>query len=113
MKDLFRNGTIVLNEITETNSLPSIEDYEAMFKYIDMPLSWSNRQRHEHEAERHNDQHRHHNGLHLMTDDVKLNHMPPDECMKMEMDLYKLLVERTPAILSSVRCKNKDVYITM
>jgi hypothetical protein len=34
MKDLFRNGTIILDEIMEVNPLPIIEDYELMFKYV-------------------------------------------------------------------------------
>ncbi|RHZ43840.1 uncharacterized protein CDV56_102291 [Aspergillus thermomutatus] len=45
--------------------------------------------------------------------DLKLNHMPRDELMKMEMNLYKRMVERTLAISSSVWCTNENMYATM
>jgi hypothetical protein len=45
--------------------------------------------------------------------DLKLKSMSAEELMKTEMDLYKLMVERTLAISSSIWCTNENVYATM
>ncbi|KAJ8194803.1 hypothetical protein LV164_003280 [Aspergillus fumigatus] len=45
--------------------------------------------------------------------DLNLKSMCAEELMKMEMDMYKLMVERTLAISSSIWCINENIYATM
>lgn len=46
-------------------------------------------------------------------DKLKLVRISPQELMKAEMDMYKLMIERTIAISSSVWCMNENIYSTM
>ena len=46
-------------------------------------------------------------------DNLKLANMPPEQLMKTEMDMYRLMLERVIAISSSVWCMNENVYSTM